>query len=143
MKVIVGLGNPGLQYAKTRHNAGFMVADRLAAAFAKGEVSKGRFNAATVEATIAGERCLLVKPTTFMNRSGQSVGEVVNFFKLDPAQDVIVVTDDIALPVGAIRIRPGGGAGASSAWGGTCMRGPGTHRCGAGARAGVRPSGAS
>ena len=111
MKVIVGLGNPGLQYAKTRHNAGFMVADRLAAAFAKGEVSKGRFNAATVEATIAGERCLLVKPTTFMNRSGQSVGEVVNFFKLDPAQDVIVVTDDIALPVGAIRIRPGGGAG--------------------------------
>jgi peptidyl-tRNA hydrolase, PTH1 family len=111
MKVIVGLGNPGLQYAKTRHNAGFMVADRLADTFAKGEPVKGRFNAATMEANIAGERCLLVKPTTFMNRSGQSVGEVVNFFKLEPAKDIIVVTDDIALPVGTIRIKPGGGAG--------------------------------
>lgn len=111
MKVIVGLGNPGQQYTKTRHNAGFMVVDRLAGAFAKGEPIRGRFNAATMEATISGERCLLVKPTTFMNRSGQSVGEVVHFFKLEPAKDLLVLTDDIALPVGTIRLKPGGGAG--------------------------------
>jgi len=111
MKLIIGLGNPDPQYAKTRHNAGFMVVDRLADRFAKGEVPKGRFSALTVEAQVGSERCLLVKPTTYMNRSGSSVGEAVNFFKADAARDLMVITDDIALPVGALRIRPAGGSG--------------------------------
>jgi len=109
MKLIVGLGNPGTQYTKTRHNAGFMVADRLHAKHAKGEPVKARFQAASVEFTLAAERCLLLKPTTFMNRSGQSVAEAVRFFKLDPAQDLMVIVDEVYLPVGSVRLRPGGG----------------------------------
>lgn len=111
MKLFVGLGNPGSQYTRTRHNCGFMVIDRLVAKFAPREIVKGRFNSAVVETTIAGEKCLLMKPTTFMNRSGQAVAEGVNFYKLDAAKDVMVVTDDLALPVGAVRIRPAGGSG--------------------------------
>lgn len=114
MKMIVGLGNPGPQYTKTRHNVGFVVLDRLAAKHAAGATTKGRFNAMTVEGTIpspaGGERCLFVKPTTFMNKSGQSVGEALRFFKLD-VREVLVVTDDIYLPVGAIRLKPSGGTG--------------------------------
>ena len=109
MKLIVGLGNPGTQYTRTRHNAGFMVADRLVDKFARGQVAKGRFNSALVEATIGGERCLVMKPGTFMNRSGQAVGEATFFYKLNPASDVLVVTDDIYLEVGSIRMKPGGG----------------------------------
>ncbi len=111
MKLIIGLGNPDPQYARTRHNAGFMVVDRLAERFARGQVPKGRFSALTVEGTVGQERCLFVKPTTYMNRSGYSVGEAVNFYKADAARDVLVITDDIALPVGALRIRPAGGSG--------------------------------
>jgi PTH1 family peptidyl-tRNA hydrolase len=109
MKLIVGLGNPGSQYTKTRHNAGFMVVDRLVDKFARGGVAKGRFNSAIVEATIGSERCMLMKPATYMNRSGQSVGEAAFFYKLNLASDLLVVTDDIYLPVGSIRMRPGGG----------------------------------
>lgn len=114
MKMIVGLGNPGPQYARTRHNVGFVVLDRLAARHAPGAPAKGRFNAMTVEGVVStpagGEKCLFVKPTTFMNRSGQAVGEALRFFKLD-VRDLLIVTDDIYLPVGAIRVKPGGGAG--------------------------------
>lgn len=109
MKLIVGLGNPGTQYARTRHNAGFMVLDRLVDTFARGQVAKGRFNSAIVETTIGGEKCMLMKPGTFMNRSGQAVGEAVYFYKLNQASELLVVTDDIYLPVGTIRARPGGG----------------------------------
>lgn len=111
MKLIVGLGNPGTQYAKTRHNAGFMVIDRLVEKHGRAEPVKSRFQAATTEASIAGEKCLLIRPTTFMNRSGQSVGEAVRFYKADPALDMIVVVDDIYLPTGSVRLRPGGGTG--------------------------------
>lgn len=111
MKLIVGLGNPGLQYTNTRHNAGFMVVDALADKFAMGQIARSRFNSVTLDANIGGEKCLLIKPTSFMNRSGQSVGEALRFFKLDPQDDLLVIVDDIALPVGSIRIRKSGGAG--------------------------------
>jgi peptidyl-tRNA hydrolase, PTH1 family len=116
MKLLVGLGNPGSQYTKTRHNAGFMVIDRLVERHAAGEIPKSRFNAVAVEAMVgpkgsATEKCLLLKPTTYMNRSGQSVQEAAAFYKLNPAFEVLIIVDDLYLPVGAIRLRPGGGAG--------------------------------
>jgi PTH1 family peptidyl-tRNA hydrolase len=110
MKLIVGLGNPGPQYDKTRHNAGFMVVDRLAEHYADGGSAKGRFNAVCVEARVGGQKCLLMKPTTYMNRSGQSVGEALRFYKLDPAADLIVVVDELAFPIGHIRVRAKGGS---------------------------------
>lgn len=109
MKLIVGLGNPGLKYDKTRHNAGFLVVDRLARDYAAGETPRSQFNAATIEARVGGEKCLLMKPTTYMNRSGQSVGEAVRFYKLDPADDLIVAVDELAFPIGHIRVRAKGG----------------------------------
>ena len=109
MKLVVGLGNPGIEYAKTRHNAGFMAVDRLAERHAPGAVPRGRFNAACFEAFIAGEKCLLMKPTTYMNRSGQSVGEAVRFYKIEPPSDLIVIVDEVAFPIGHIRVRAGGG----------------------------------
>ena len=111
MKLIVGLGNPGSQYARTRHNAGFMVVDRLSAVHAPGVMVRSRFQGATVEATVRGERTLLLKPTTYMNLSGRAVGEAVRFFKVDMASELLVVVDDLYLPTGAIRMRPSGGAG--------------------------------
>lgn len=111
MKIFVGLGNPDPQYARTRHNAGFMVIDRLVEKFARGTTPRGSFKAVAVEAPVGGEKCLFLRPTTYMNRSGQSVGEAVGFYKADASRDVLVITDDIALPVGAVRIRPGGGSG--------------------------------
>jgi len=111
VKLIVGLGNPGVEYERTRHNAGFMAVDRLARRHAPGAVARGRFNAATLEARISNEPCLLIKPTTFMNRSGFSVAEAVRFYKLDPVADLLVMVDDVALPAGAIRVRASGGAG--------------------------------
>jgi len=111
MKLVVGLGNPGMQYNNTRHNAGFMVVDALADKFAVGQIARSRFNSVTLDAHIGGEKVLLIKPTNFMNRSGQAVGEALRFFKLDPQDDLLVLVDDIALPVGSIRIRKSGGAG--------------------------------
>lgn len=111
MKLIVGLGNPGAQYTKTRHNAGFMVVDRLEAKYGGGAVPKSRFQSVAIDVSIDGEKCLLLRPTTFMNRSGQAVGEAVAFFKIDAYQDLLVVVDDLYLPTGAARLRPGGGTG--------------------------------
>ena len=111
MKLIVGLGNPGLQYDKTRHNVGFLVVDALASRHAGGQVPKSRFHAITLDAHIGAEKVLLMKPTTFMNLSGKAVGEAVRFFKLDPSEDLIVIVDDIALPVGHTRVRKNGGTG--------------------------------
>lgn len=110
MKLIVGLGNPGAQYAKTRHNAGFMVVDRLAGRHAPGAVVKARFSADCVEASIRASKCLLLKPMTYMNLSGQSVLQAAQFYKV-PLADLVVVTDDLALPVGHVRLRAGGSAG--------------------------------
>ncbi len=111
MKLIVGLGNPGPQYQNTRHNAGFMVVDRLVKAHAGGAPAKGQFNALCFDATLGGERCLLMKPTTFVNKSGQSVGAAIRFYKLQPSTDLLVIVDDIYLDVGVVRIKPSGGAG--------------------------------
>jgi PTH1 family peptidyl-tRNA hydrolase len=109
MKLIVGLGNPGAEYEKTRHNAGFFVLDRLARRHGLSG-ARTRFHAGTLEATFGRHKVLLMQPTTYMNRSGTAVGEAARFYRLDPA-DVLVVVDDTALAVGTIRLRPGGGAG--------------------------------
>lgn len=109
MKLIVGLGNPGPQYAATRHNAGFMVLERLAHRHGLGG-AKTKFHAGVIETNLAGQRATLMQPTTYMNRSGLAVGEAARFYKLDPG-DLMVVVDDAALPVGTIRIRPGGSSG--------------------------------
>jgi peptidyl-tRNA hydrolase, PTH1 family len=111
MKLIVGLGNPGKNYENTRHNAGFLAVDRLAQRHAPGEPVRAKFNSAVVEAKIGGEACLLAKPMNYMNRSGQPVADAVRFYKLNPATDLLVLVDDVALPCGALRLRAGGGAG--------------------------------
>ncbi|MFK7884148.1 MAG: aminoacyl-tRNA hydrolase [Phycisphaerales bacterium] len=110
MKLIVGLGNPGAQYERTRHNAGFLAVDELARRHASGMIPRARFNAVTLDASIGGEKVLLMKPTTFMNLSGKTVGEAVRFFKLEPTEDLLVIVDEIALPVGHVRVREKGGA---------------------------------
>jgi peptidyl-tRNA hydrolase, PTH1 family len=111
MKLIVGLGNPGAQYDGTRHNVGFVVADILARQYAPGEPGRARFHGLTLDVVIDGEKVLLIKPATYMNRSGLAVSEAVGFYKLDPAEDLLVIVDDIALPCGTIRLRSEGGAG--------------------------------
>lgn len=109
MKLIVGLGNPGAEYEKTRHNAGFMVVDRLARRHNL-TGAKLKFHAGVLEGAIAGDKCLLMQPTTYMNRSGLAVGEAAAFYKLEP-RDIVIVVDDVALPVGRLRLRGEGSAG--------------------------------
>ena len=109
MKLIVGLGNPGRQYAATRHNVGFLVVDRLARPHGLSG-AKTKFHAGVIEGVIAEQRVMLMQPTTYMNRSGLAVGEAAGFYKLE-ASDVMVVVDDTALPVGQIRLRAGGSSG--------------------------------
>jgi len=108
-KLIVGLGNPGPEYAETRHNLGFKVIEALENALSR-EVNKRKFAARIGEGSHAGKRLILMKPWRFMNRSGESVATAVGFYKLD-LSDLIVVTDDMALEVGRIRIRAKGSAG--------------------------------
>lgn len=111
MKLIVGLGNPGPQYDKTRHNAGFMAVDRLHKRWGAGSVPKGRFQGLCTETVIKSVRCILLKPATFMNLSGRSVAEAIGFYKLDPKSDLLVIVDDTALPCGTIRLKPSGSSG--------------------------------
>lgn len=111
MKLIVGLGNPGGRYDGTRHNVGFDVLDRLGRRYAPGEIARTRFHAVILDASIDGERVMLMKPMTYMNRSGLSVGEAIRFYKADPSEDLLVIVDDIALPCGTLRGRSGGSAG--------------------------------
>lgn len=112
MKLIVGLGNPGTEYERTRHNAGFMVIDRLIARHAAGEPLRAKFHSGVAESAIPGVgKALLQKPITYMNRSGLAVLEALNFYKLNPAEELLVIVDDIALPVGSFRIRAAGGDG--------------------------------
>ena len=96
MKVIVGLGNPGREYAATRHNLGFMVVDEIRRRLG-GRSQRGRFRAELAEAVLDGEKLILVKPQTYMNLSGSSVRETLRWFKT-PLEDVLVVVDDIDLP---------------------------------------------
>lgn len=109
MRLIVGLGNPGREYQETRHNAGFMVVDRLAVRHGLSG-AKTKFHAGVLEGNIAGERCILMQPTTYMNRSGLAVGEAAAFYKL-PTDDILIVVDDVALPLGRLRLRGEGSAG--------------------------------
>ncbi len=111
MKAIVGLGNPGLEYERTRHNIGFMVIDSLIARLAPGDTPKAKFNALVVEAMLGYDKVLLVKPMTFMNRSGQTIGEIARFYQMDVEDDLLVIVDDVALPLGDLRLRPTGSAG--------------------------------
>jgi PTH1 family peptidyl-tRNA hydrolase len=111
MKLIAGLGNPGPDYVRTRHNAGFMALDVLGARFAAGQTGRGKFHAIVLEVAIGPERCVLMKPTTYMNLSGTAVAEAARFYRLDVSRDVLVVVDEAALDVGTIRLRPEGGAG--------------------------------
>ncbi|MEO0475614.1 MAG: aminoacyl-tRNA hydrolase [Planctomycetota bacterium] len=116
MKLIVGLGNPGPEYSKTRHNAGFMLVEKLATRHNLTGV-KHKFHAGVLDGELlvgnpmVPHRCTLMQPTTYMNRSGLAVGEAVQFYKLDPEADVLVLVDDLALDVGTIRLRGEGSAG--------------------------------
>ncbi|HEY8908839.1 MAG TPA: aminoacyl-tRNA hydrolase [Desulfosporosinus sp.] len=108
MKVIVGLGNPGPQYAETRHNIGFLLVDLLAESYKLAFHSK--FQGLWAEGNIEGERFLLLKPQTFMNLSGRSVRELTNFYKI-PGENLLIVHDDMDLALGKIRLRDQGSAG--------------------------------
>lgn len=109
MKLIVGLGNPGRTYDKTRHNVGFHVVDLVARA--EGWEWKGkRAGTLLADGTVSGEKVVLAKPQTFMNLSGPAVGELVRWYKLDLA-DLLVICDDLDLPFAKIRIRPNGSSG--------------------------------
>lgn len=107
--MIVGLGNPGSEYAKTRHNVGFMLIDKLAENL-KVTVNKSKYKALIGEAQIGQEKVLLVKPQTFMNLSGEAVGSLARWYKLN-ATEIVVVYDDMDLPLGKLRIRSAGGSG--------------------------------
>lgn len=107
--IIVFLGNPGLRYEGTRHNAGFMTADIIAENLGI-KIDRAKFDALTAVTDFGGERVLLMKPQTYMNLSGKAVRQAIRFYKL-PQRNIIVVSDEIALPPGKIRIRRTGSAG--------------------------------
>ena len=107
--IVAGLGNPGAEYERTRHNAGFLAIDRIAEA-AGVRVDRAKFRALTAEATVGGVRVLLMKPQTYMNASGEAIREAAAFYKLPPEQ-VIVLCDDINFAPGHLRIRRKGSAG--------------------------------
>ncbi len=109
MLLIVGLGNPGSQYARNRHNVGFMAADAIARRHSFSGFSK-KFRAEIAEGTLAGEKTLIIKPMTFMNLSGDSVGEAMRFYKLKPA-DIIVIHDELDIAPGKLKLKTGGGNG--------------------------------
>ena len=109
MRVVVGLGNPGKQYHGTRHNVGFAVVDGLASGPAAGRF-QSRFQAQVAELIEGNEKVLLVKPETFMNLSGRAVHQVIDFYKVELA-DLLVVCDDVNLPLGQLRIRTKGSHG--------------------------------
>ncbi len=111
LHLIVGLGNPGAEYAKTRHNAGFALVEKLAARWRVDWANERKFSARIARAERHGARVLLCQPQTFMNLSGEAVGGVVSFYQLRPQSDLLVVVDDADLPLGEIRLRAGGGTG--------------------------------
>lgn len=109
MKLVVGLGNPGKQYESTKHNIGFMVIDAIADAV-NHTPWKEEQKAEVCSFTVDGEKVLLVKPQTFMNLSGESIGPLMRYYKITP-DDVYCIYDDMDLPVGKLRIRPNGSSG--------------------------------
>jgi len=108
--LIVGLGNPGAEYEKTRHNAGFMLVELLARRWRTDWNKERKFQAQVAKAERHGRRVLLCEPQTYMNASGEAVGALVQFYQL-PLANLVVVVDDADLPLGEIRLRPGGGPG--------------------------------
>jgi PTH1 family peptidyl-tRNA hydrolase len=108
--LIVGLGNPDAEYTKTRHNAGFLLVEKLAARWQLDWKNERKFNARMARAERNGRRVLLCQPQTFMNSSGESVGALVNFYQL-PLKQLLVAVDDADLPLGEIRLRSGGSSG--------------------------------
>ncbi|WP_313993285.1 aminoacyl-tRNA hydrolase [uncultured Selenomonas sp.] len=109
MKMIAGLGNPGAEYAQTKHNVGFMLVDALAAYLGAGTWRED-FSAYIAEVRIGSEKVFLVKPQTYMNSSGESLGPMLSYYKMD-CSDLIVVHDDMDIPAGTTRIRKKGGSG--------------------------------
>jgi peptidyl-tRNA hydrolase, PTH1 family len=109
MKIVVGLGNPGLKYRRTRHNLGFMVVDALAEQ-REARWRRGRLKCLQAEAQLGKEQVLLVKPLTYMNLSGEAVGGVVRYYQC-PLEDLLVVFDEVQLELGRLRLRPNGSAG--------------------------------
>lgn len=107
--IIVGLGNPGMEYDGTRHNAGFFTVDILAEQLGE-DINRLKFKGKTAEVTIGDKRCLLLKPTTYMNNSGESVVQAMEFYKI-PIENLIVIYDDISLEPGKLRIRRKGSHG--------------------------------
>ena len=110
MRIIVGLGNPTLKYSKTRHNVGFETIDVLSKKY-KIKVKKNQFKALIGEGFINDEKVILVKPMTYMNNSGEAVKEIVDYYKVNPNEDLIVISDDLNLDVGVLRLRSKGSAG--------------------------------
>lgn len=110
MKLIVGLGNPGIEYQFTPHNMGFLAVDRLANECGV-KITNRHSRAVTARAILEGQQVLLAKPETYMNHSGESVRELLERYEADPERDLIVLYDDLALPLGSIRVRERGSAG--------------------------------
>ncbi|MCY1002204.1 aminoacyl-tRNA hydrolase [Myxococcus sp. MISCRS1] len=109
MKLICGLGNPGREYERHRHNIGFMVVEAMLSR-ARAELNQEKFAAKVGQGTLAGERVLFVEPQTFMNLSGRSVAEAARFYKVPP-EDVLVIHDELDLPMGRLQLKAGGGSG--------------------------------
>lgn len=109
MKLIAGLGNPGKEYAETRHNSGYMAIDRLARK-AGVSITTEKWNALTAVCRIEGQTVLLMKPLTYMNNSGSAVSQAVSFYKIEP-EDILILHDDMDLPTGSVRIRKKGSSG--------------------------------
>lgn len=110
IRLFVGLGNPGLKYAKTRHNAGFLCLDELVKDFNAGFASQSRFFGNLAEIEIASKKIILLKPDTFMNASGRSVASVMKYYKIEP-KEVLVVHDELDFDVGVLKLKSGGGHG--------------------------------
>ena len=109
MRIVIGLGNPGREYARTRHNIGFMVVERMAKRIGA-DRGRARFRSQIAEGSFAHQQIVLVQPQTYMNLSGHALREIVNWYRVD-LEDVLVVFDDMDLPFGSLRLRPSGSAG--------------------------------
>src|SRR5580693_8012337 len=110
LHLIVGLGNPGAEYAKTRHNAGFLLVEKLAAKWKCDWANEKKFRARVAKTARNGKRIMLCEPLTFMNLSGETVGAIINFYQLSLAQ-LVVAADDADLPLGTLRLRAEGSSG--------------------------------
>ncbi|MEP3048279.1 MAG: aminoacyl-tRNA hydrolase [Roseibium sp.] len=110
MKLIVGLGNPGAKYQGHRHNIGFMAVDEIHRRHSGFQPWRARFQGQTAEGRLGSEKVLLIKPSTYMNESGRSVGEAMRFFKIEP-EDIVVIYDELDLPPAKFRMKKGGGHG--------------------------------